>query len=136
MDTSLAGGNVFRLRPLSCVGHPSPEVIKPPTASGGQVPARRCRDGSGRQPWNGGMGKTPRAGGKPRESTVARADYRDWQDRAAAELERVHGVKASTIPERVWKKLYVQNMTPQEAAEQAAVSAYTTRPAADRPKRR
>jgi hypothetical protein len=82
------------------------------------------------------MGKTPRAGGKPRESTVARADYRDWKDRAAAELERVHGVKASTIPERVWKKLYMQNMTPQEAAEQAAVSAYTTRPAGDRPKRR
>jgi hypothetical protein len=82
------------------------------------------------------MGKMPRAGGKPRESTVARTDFRDWKDRAAAELERVHGVKASTIPERVWKKLYVQNMMPPEAAEQAAVSAYTTRPAADRSKRR
>jgi hypothetical protein len=83
-----------------------------------------------------GMGKMSRAGGKPRESTVARADYRDWKDRAAAKLERVHGVKASTIPERIWKKLYMQNMTPQEAAEQAAVSTYTTRPAGDRPKRR
>jgi hypothetical protein len=65
----------------------------------------------------------------------ARADYRDWKDRAAAELERVHGVKASTTPECVWKKLYVQNMTPQEAAEQAAVSAYNARPASDRLRR-
>jgi hypothetical protein len=47
----------------------------------------------------------------------------------------VHGVKASTTPERVWKKLYVQNMTPQEAAEQAAVSAYNARPASDRLRR-
>jgi hypothetical protein len=32
------GGNVFHPRPLSWLGHPSPEVIKPPKASGDQSP--------------------------------------------------------------------------------------------------
>jgi hypothetical protein len=99
-------GNVFRPHSLTCLRSSSLVAGIPFTSScsvGGQVSARRCRDGSGRQPWNGGMCKTPRAGRRPRESTLARADYRDWKDRAAAELERVHGVKASTTPERVWK---------------------------------
>jgi hypothetical protein len=56
---------------------------------------------------------------------AAKTDYATRKDRAAAELERVHGVKAGNIPERVGKKLHVQNMAPQEATEQAAVSLIT-----------
>jgi hypothetical protein len=55
------------------------------------------------------------------------ASFAAWKAEAVAELSTRHGVKASTIPERVWKRLYVQNMTPQDAPEQAAVSAYNTR---------
>jgi hypothetical protein len=39
---------------------------------------------------------------------------------------------------RVWRRLYIEGCTPQGAADQAAVSAYNTRPTAERirPKRR
>jgi len=47
----------------------------------------------------------------------------DWRDRAEVELERRHGVKASTIPISVWRQLFIQGRSPQEAAQQA-VSAY------------
>ena len=49
----------------------------------------------------------------------------DWRDRAEVELERRHGVKASTIPTPVWRRLFIQGRSPQEAAKEAAVSAYT-----------
>jgi hypothetical protein len=39
----------------------------------------------------------PRAGRRPRRAP-SQADYRDWKNRAAAELERVHGIKASAGP--------------------------------------
>ena len=57
--------------------------------------------------------------------------FADWKDRAEFELERRHGVKASTIPTRVWRRLFIQGRSPQKAAEQA-VSAYDTRPAFER----
>jgi hypothetical protein len=52
------------------------------------------------------------------------------------ELERRHGVKASTIPTRLWRRLFIQGRSPQEAAEQAAVSAYNTQPAFERMRKR
>jgi hypothetical protein len=58
--------------------------------------------------------------------------YAEWKDRAEVQLERRHGVKATTIPTRVWTQLYIQGASPQEAAEQAAVSAYNTQSTADR----
>jgi hypothetical protein len=58
--------------------------------------------------------------------------YAEWKDRPEVELERRHGVKASTIPTRLWSRLFVQGRSPQEAAEHAAVSAYNTRPAFER----
>jgi hypothetical protein len=53
--------------------------------------------------------------------------HAEWKDRAEVELERRHGVKATTIPKRVWTRLYEQGASPQDAAEQAAVSAYNPR---------
>jgi hypothetical protein len=67
--------------------------------------------------------------GRPAPPTT---NYAEWKDRAEVQLERGHGVKASTIPTRVWTRLYVQGASPQEAAEQAAVSAYNTPQAFDR----
>jgi hypothetical protein len=55
--------------------------------------------------------------------------YAEWKDRAEVQLERGHGVKATTIPARVWTRLYSQGRSPKEATEQAAVSAYNTHPA-------
>jgi hypothetical protein len=36
------------------------------------------------------------------------------------------------IPERVWRQLYIKGVTPQDAADQAAVSAYNKQSAANR----
>jgi hypothetical protein len=58
--------------------------------------------------------------------------YAEWKDRAEVQLERGHGVKATTIPARVWKRLYSQGRSPKDAAEQAAVSAYNNHPAFER----
>jgi hypothetical protein len=50
---------------------------------------------------------------------------------AAAELADRHDVKLGIIPERLWRKLYIQARAPQEAAQHAAVSIYNARSAAD-----
>jgi hypothetical protein len=67
--------------------------------------------------------------GRPATPTPS---YAEWEDRAEVQLERRHGVKATTIPARVWTRLYTQGRSPKEAAEQAAVSAYNAQSAADR----
>jgi hypothetical protein len=63
-----------------------------------------------------------------RPSTADRAaeeaDYRTWKARAVAELERRYHVLATTIPERVWKRLYVQGLTTEDGAKQADVYHY------------
>jgi hypothetical protein len=41
-------------------------------------------------------------------------------------------VRPGVIPERLWRKLYLQGLSPQKAADQAAVSAYNTMSAAAR----
>jgi hypothetical protein len=67
--------------------------------------------------------------GRPTPPTTS---FFEWKDRAEVQLERRHGVKATTIPAHVWTRLYTQGRSPQEAAEEAAVSAYNTRPAFER----
>lgn len=51
---------------------------------------------------------------------------------AAAALERRHPIKAAGIPAQVWRHAYVQGLTPEQAAEHAATSAYNVRPASER----
>ena len=34
-------------------------------------------------------------------------DYTAWKDRAAAELAELHDVRASSVPEREWKRFYI-----------------------------
>jgi len=72
--------------------------------------------------------KRSRRGRPARPTTI----YAEWKDRAEVQLEHRHGVKATTIPTRVWTRLYTQGRSPQEAAAQAAVSAYNTRSALER----
>ena len=44
--------------------------------------------------------------------------YAGWKGVSAVELDRQHGVKAGVITERLWRKFYIQNMTPRDAADQ------------------
>jgi hypothetical protein len=78
----------------------------------------------------------PRKPKAPRPSqhdrATEQADYDAWKILARADLLERHDVKPRTIPERVWRHLYIQGRSPQGAADQAAVSAYNTQSAADR----
>ena len=66
----------------------------------------------------------------PRDPTVeAQPPYSSWKDAAAQELKRLHGIEATAIPEREWTKLYVDGLTPEEAAERAEREYRSTRPA-------
>jgi hypothetical protein len=47
--------------------------------------------------------------------TPALDEYAAWKATAAAELERLHEVRVATIPDRVWKRLYVAGLLPLEA---------------------
>jgi hypothetical protein len=48
-----------------------------------------------------------------------------WRAAAEVELERLYpGVRASSIPERVWTNLYVRGLSPHEAAKAADVHAW------------
>jgi hypothetical protein len=73
---------------------------------------------------------------KVRASRPSRAaeqvDFKAWLADAAAALQLSHGVNPGRIPVRVWRHLDIQGRSPQEAAKQAAVSAYNTQSAADR----
>jgi hypothetical protein len=64
------------------------------------------------------------------------ADYAYWKVRAAANLANRLDVKPGIIPERLWRRLYIRGLSPQKAADQAAVSAYNTRSPANWLKRR
>jgi hypothetical protein len=78
----------------------------------------------------------PRKVGAPRPSQAARAaeqaDFKAWLADAVAELQRTHNINPSTIPMRLWRHLYIQGRSPQEAADKAAVSAWNTLSPADR----
>jgi dihydropteroate synthase len=71
-----------------------------------------------------------------KERAAEQANYTAWKILAGADLLQRHDVKPGIIPERLWRKLYIRGMTPQKAADQAAVSASNARSAADRLKRR
>jgi hypothetical protein len=62
-------------------------------------------------------------------------EYRAWKVRALADLANRHDVKAGIIPERLWRRLYIQGRSPHDAADWAAVSAYNTLSPVDRLKR-
>jgi hypothetical protein len=69
---------------------------------------------------------------RPSDQAAERGDYAAWKITAGADLLERHDVKPGTIPERLWRRLYIQGRSPHDAANQAAVSAYNARPAADR----
>ncbi len=62
--------------------------------------------------------------------------FAEWHALAVATLLRAHGISAGSIPARVWRHAYVRGMTPEAAAEQAAVSAYNVSPVRERLHRR
>jgi hypothetical protein len=66
---------------------------------------------------------------------VEQADYAAWKILAGADLLGRHDVKPGIIPEHQWRRLYIMGLTPQKAADQAAVSAYNAMSPADRLKR-
>jgi hypothetical protein len=67
-----------------------------------------------------------------KDRAAERADYAAWKIMAGADLLERHDVRPGIIPERLWRKLYRQRLSPQKAADQAAVSAYNTMSAAAR----
>jgi hypothetical protein len=66
------------------------------------------------------------------DRTAEQADYSAWKILAGADLLGRHDVKPGIIPARLWRKLYMRGLSPQKAADQAAVSAYNTMSPADR----
>jgi hypothetical protein len=81
-------------------------------------------------------GKRSSKGSPAARPANAPTNFVTWKARAAAELKRQHSVNPGIITARMWKHLYIQGKTPQKAADQAAVSAYSVQSAADRLKRR
>jgi hypothetical protein len=71
---------------------------------------------------------------KPSRATqsAGQVDYATWKASAAAALEREHNSNPDAIPPRLWRHFYIQNLSPEQAAEQASVTAYNIRPAFSR----
>jgi hypothetical protein len=83
------------------------------------------------------MARKPQPPRPPRADQAAeQADYAAWKLAAVANLTNRHDVKADTIPERLWRHMYIQGRSPQQAADKAAVSAYNAQSAADRLRKR
>jgi hypothetical protein len=59
------------------------------------------------------------------------ADYRRWKSRAAALLERQR-FSRGVMRERDWRHLFIRGATPEDAARQAEVLYYNTRPPFER----
>jgi hypothetical protein len=70
-----------------------------------------------------------------KDRAAEQADYATWKITARRTCLERHDVKPGIIPERLWWRLYIMGLTPQKAADQAAVSAYNTMSPADRLKR-
>jgi hypothetical protein len=62
----------------------------------------------------------------------AAPNFATWRAEAAAELERRHGYKAGSIPHRAWTRWFIEGLSPEAAAVEAAASAHNVRSAADR----
>jgi hypothetical protein len=78
---------------------------------------------------------TPSAAGQRRRPAKGGTRAQAWLAGVAA-LQRDHNMNPAIIPQRMWRNLYIQGKTPQQAADRAAVSAYNRWSAADRLKRR
>src|SRR5262245_52782097 len=50
-------------------------------------------------------------------------DYAAWKKQAAAELEKIEP-GATVLSERIWRDLYIRNLSPAHAGRQAAVYAH------------
>jgi hypothetical protein len=66
------------------------------------------------------------------DRVIERADYAAWKLAAVAELAKGHDIRAAIIPEGLWRHIYIQGRTPQDAADRAAVSAHDALSLADR----
>ena len=80
--------------------------------------------------------RRPRSAKPAKVSDWRQLRFAEWETRAIATLERERGVKAGTIPTKVWREAYVLGLSPEEASERAAVSAYNKQSHADRLRRR
>jgi hypothetical protein len=63
---------------------------------------------------------------KRERRTKAKADegkseFDAWLTRAGDALERKHGISSAAIRQKMWNDLYIGHVTPEDAAEQAAV---------------
>jgi hypothetical protein len=63
------------------------------------------------------------------------ADYRRWKSRSAALLER-QGLPLGVMREREWRQLYIRGKTPEDAAREAEMNYWNTRPAFERIRKR
>ena len=70
-----------------------------------------------------------------RSAPASSPEYPEWRAQAGAALERLGELKASTVAERHWKRLFVLGLAPDEAALRAAPYGYMPRPAALREKK-
>jgi hypothetical protein len=48
-------------------------------------------------------------------------NFEHWKAAAAAELEDEYGIDAGSIPEEIWRRFYVTNHAPRDAAKRVAV---------------
>jgi hypothetical protein len=47
-------------------------------------------------------------------------NFEQWKAATAAKLEDEYGIDAGCIPEEVWRRFYVTNQAPHDAAERVA----------------
>ena len=59
-------------------------------------------------------------------------DYRAWKVDVAMEMERLHGISSSIVPEHVWTRLYIKGLTPEQAAKAPELHNYYTREPGER----
>jgi hypothetical protein len=78
--------------------------------------------------------KTPRPARADR--AAEQADFKAWLADAVAALQREHNINPAVIPQRMWRHMFIQGKSPQQAADGAAVSAHNVHSAADQLKRR
>jgi hypothetical protein len=68
---------------------------------------------------------------KPTDRAAEQVDYQAWKAHAAALLERQR-LSRGVMREHDWRRLYIRGKTPEDAARQAEMAYYNTRPAFER----
>jgi hypothetical protein len=71
----------------------------------------------------------------PRSGAAPPIGYAAWKARVREMLEQAD-VPAGTLRERDLRDLFIRNATPEQAAEQAGVTAHNARPSFGRPRQR